>query len=93
MLGIYISIFIILANILFICAIYSCIKVALKHFLFLIRPCIHSLFNVQTIHFFISLVALSSCNADCFKEDCPVSHQQHTGRSIHHYPRLHLCLC
>lgn len=31
MLGIYISIFIILANILFICAIYSCIKVAHKH--------------------------------------------------------------
>ena len=28
MLGIYITIFIILANILFICAIYSCIKVA-----------------------------------------------------------------
>ena len=27
MLGLYISIFIILANILFICAIYSCIKV------------------------------------------------------------------
>lgn len=30
MLGLYISIFIILANILFICAIYSCIKVRKK---------------------------------------------------------------
>lgn len=31
MLGIYISIFVILANILFICAIYSCIKVAFQN--------------------------------------------------------------
>lgn len=30
MLGIYISIFVILANILFICAIYSCIKVNVR---------------------------------------------------------------
>lgn len=30
MLGIYVSIFVILANILFICAIYSCIKVNMR---------------------------------------------------------------
>lgn len=37
--------------------------------------------------------AISSCNANCFQEDCSVSHQQHPGWSIQHHPRLHLCLC
>lgn len=41
----------------------------------------------------LSPAAISSCNANCFQEDCPVSHQQHPGWSIQHYPRLHLCLC
>lgn len=90
MLGIYISIFIILANILFICAIYSCIKVDThKHTL-----CSIQLLSVLSVNlFFFSPAALSSCNANCFQEDCSVSHQQHPGWSIQHYPRLHLCLC
>lgn len=41
----------------------------------------------------LCLAALPCCYADCVQEDCSVSHQQHTGGSFHHHPRLHLCLC
>lgn len=90
MLGIYISIFIILANILFICAIYSCVKVSsLLALLFIL---LHFT-NVYNWPLSLCLAALPRCHADCVQEDCSVSHQQHTGGSFHHHPRLHLCLC
>lgn len=48
---------------------------------------------VQLAFLSLCLAALPCCYADCVQEDCSVSHQQHTGGSFHHHPRLHLCLC
>ena len=95
MLGIYISIFIILANILFICAIYSCIKVAvLIQSIFShvkIPVCVLGL-HLRLVSLVRLYVALSGCDANGLQEDRAVSHQQHAGGSVHHNPRLHLCL-
>lgn len=54
MLGIYVSIFIILANILFICAIYSCIKVDTHQCIL----CTIQLLSVPSVHLFLSPAAL-----------------------------------
>ncbi len=65
------------------------------HLIMLLFILLHFLLYKRAQLSFLSLclAALPCCYADCVQEDCSVSHQQHTGGSFHHHPRLHLCLC
>ena len=107
MLGLYISIFVILTNILFICAIYSCIKVrnkGLHHSYDSSSDKSHyhmsSARTINGINSFLSdlvpaacIQALPGCLADCNQENSPVTCKQHTGWRLHHPPPLHLLFC
>lgn len=95
MIGLYISIFVILANILFICAIYSCIKVSNKAKVQALcsRYVTVSLMLLTHSLFLLLSPAFSSFLTDGHQENCPVSFKQHIGGRFHHPPPLHLVLC
>uniref|UniRef100_A0A8C2G8K3 adenylate cyclase n=1 Tax=Cyprinus carpio TaxID=7962 RepID=A0A8C2G8K3_CYPCA len=75
MLGMFISIFIILAHVLFICAIYSCVKVS-----YYLPPSLTYMHLKSRLHLHITF---PSYLADRVKEDCSVPCQQHTRRSLY----------